>query len=368
MIISDTIEKKAKCGCVVTSENEDEIVEFLIWFKNHIRKQPLYFTIDFKPGLDDAILRAFPKVKIIACTFHAVKLLVGGLAKELNRLQGVKHGIFIKECKKVRKMSLKLDKGKKVDNNVVLTHETCRQWYKFYLQIRGVCEEKDTAAFEMKYISMVGSITEWNGIIGCKLKESLPIKAGKGEFTKRSITGVKKALKTKWRAILLDLRKEMEEKKSQFARVKHILLKKPKNVKPWEMELMNEFFTANAWAQEIRKAVIQFYELFDEPSGKAQSFSFLDALITVDCHEQLRSSIETLNAKHEYIFNYLDAWKYKRAWNGIKSIKVNAEFINKQINSIRRMQIGFRSDESARYRLEQFLKCPIIYSRSFHVE
>jgi len=327
---------------VVTGENEDEIVEFLIWFRNHVRKQPLYFKLDFKPGLDDAILRVFPKVKIIACTFHAVKLLVGGLAKELNRLQGVKHGIFIKECKKARKMSLKLDKGKKVDNNVVLTHETCRQWYKFYLQILGVCKEKDTVAFEMKYISIVGSIIEWNGIIGCKLKESLPIKAGKGEFTKRSITGVKKALKTKWRAILLDLRKEMEEK--------------------------NEFFTANAWPQEIRKIVIQFYELLDDPSGKAQSFSFLDALITVDCHEQLRSSIETLNTKHEYIFNYLDAWKYKRAWNDIKSIKVNAEFINKQINSIMRMQFGFRSDESARYRLEQFLKFLIIYSRSFYVE
>jgi hypothetical protein len=85
------------------------------------------------------------------------------------------------------------------------------------------------------------------------------------------------------------------------------LPKKPKHVMLWELESMDEFFTANAWAQEIRKVVMQFYELLDDPSGKVRSFSFLNALITEDCHERLKSSIETLEVKQEYIFNYLGA-------------------------------------------------------------
>jgi hypothetical protein len=160
----------------------------------------------------------------------------------------------------------------------------------------------------------------------------------------------------------------MEEEKAKFARIKHILLKKPKNVMPWELEKMEDFFTTNAWARGVREVMVQFYTLLDDPLDKERSFSFLDALITEDCHERLKSAVETLKEKQEYVFNYLDAWSSKRAWNGIKSIKVNTEFINNRINSIMRTQFGFRSDENARYRIEQYLGCPIIYSRSFYKE
>jgi len=352
----------------VTGENEDEIVEFLMWFKNHVHKQPLYITIDFKPGLDNAILKVFPKVKIIACTFHAVKLLVGGLSKELNRLQSLNHGIFIKECKQARKMSLRLDHGKNIKDLSKLTQNMCCRWYDFYIEITGICNEIDVVVFQTKYISMLASITAWNASIGAKLKELLKKKVDGSVDTRRSIRIIKKTLKPSWRAILLELRKEMEEKKAQFTKIKHVLLKKPKNVMPWEKEWMDDFFKTNSWAHDIRDVVVQFYMLLESPSGKSHSFSFLDALISENCHEQLKSAIETLKSKQEYIFNYLGAWKCKRSWNGIKSIKVNAEYLNKHINSIVRGQYGFRSDESARFRLEQFLKCPIIYSRCFYVE
>jgi hypothetical protein len=55
LIISDTIGRKAKCGCLTTGENENEIVKFLFWLKRHVRKEPLYSTIDFRSKLDDAI-------------------------------------------------------------------------------------------------------------------------------------------------------------------------------------------------------------------------------------------------------------------------------------------------------------------------
>jgi hypothetical protein len=364
LIISDTIEKKAKCASVTSGESEDEIVEFMLWFKAHVRKEPQYFTTDLKPGLDSAIQAVFPAVMIITCTFHAVKLLIGGLSKELNRLQRVNHGIFIKECKIARRMSLKVEKGKSVSDKTLLNHEICKKWLEIHLVICDICTAPDVPSFNTKYLALLATIQAWDEDIGMKYTALLSATMVQKEITKKSMSLIKKAMKTKWRAVLLDLRKVTEEKKAKFTRVKHVLLKKPKNVTVWEKEWMEEFFTTNAWARGIRDVMVKFYALLDDPSGKDHSFSFLDALIMDDSHEKLVSAVETLKAKQENVFNYLNAWKNKKTWNGIKSIKVNAEFINKHINSIFRIQHGFRSDESARYRLEQFLKCPVFFSRS----
>jgi len=349
---------------MTSGESEDEIVEFMLWFKAHVRKEPQYFTIDLKPGMDIAILAVFPTVKIITCTFHAIKLLIGGLSKELNRLQRVNHGIIIKECKEARRLSLKIEKGKSTNSKTVLSHDTCRKWLEIYKVMHEICTDSDLASFKAKYFALIDTIKAWNKDIGLKYTTLLAATLVNNEITEKTMPILKKSMKAKWRAVLLDIRKESEEEKARFARVKHVLLKKPKNVTKWENEWMEEFFTANAWAHDIRDVMVKFYNLFDDPSGNEQSFSFLDNLITDESHERLKSAVETLKSKQEYVFNYLNAWKSRRAWNGIKSIKVNAEFINKQINSIFRIQFGFRSDESARYRLEQFLKCPVFFSRS----
>jgi len=349
---------------MTSGESDDEIVEFMLWFKAHVRKEPQYFTIDLKPGMDIAILVVFPNVKIITCTFHAVKLLIGGLSKELNRLQRVNHGIFIKECKDARRLSLMIEKGKSTNSKTVLNQDTCRKWLDIYKVMHEICMDSDMLSFKAKYIALIGTIKAWNKDIGMKYTTLLSATPFNNEITKNAMSIFKNNMKTKWRAVLLDLRKETEEEKTRFARVKHVLLKKPKNVTKWEKEWMEEFFTTNAWAHDIRDVMVNFYDLLDDPSGKEQSFSFLDTLITDEGHERLKSAVETLKSKQEYVFNYLNAWKSRKAWNGIKSIKVNAEFINKQINSIFRIQFGFRSDESSRYRLEQFLKCPVFFSRS----
>lgn len=368
LVISDTIEKKAKCCCMTSGESDDEIIEFMLWFKAHVRKAPQYFTIDLKPGMDAAILAVFPAVKIITCTFHAVKLLIGGLAKDLNRLQRVNHGIFIKECKEARKMSMKIERGKPTSDMTVLHQETCKKWLEFYIALHDICTDMNLSSFKSKYLGMLGTIKSWNDEIGTKYTALLSTTLVTNEITTKVMSTFKKSIKTKWRAVLLDLRKETEEEKAIFARVKHMLLKRPKNVAKWEKELLELFFTTNAWAGDIRDVMVRFYNMLDDPSGKEQSFSFLDSLISEESHEKLRSAVETLKAKQEYVFNYLHAWRSKKAWNGIKSIKVNAEFINKHINNVFRIQFGFRSDASARYKLEQFLKCPVFLSRSLSRE
>nr|MDO8116427.1 transposase [Candidatus Sigynarchaeota archaeon] len=368
MIVSDTIEKDAKCCSVTSGESEDEIVEFMLWLKAHVRKKPRFFTIDLKPGMDAAILAVFPDVIIIICTFHAVKLLIGGLSRELSRLQRVNHGLFIKECKEARRLSLKIEKAKPTSDTTALNHDTCKKWLEFYKAVQEICTISDVVSFRSRYIAVLDAIKSWNEDIGMKYETLLSATLVNNEITKKIMPAFKKSIKTKWRAVLLDLRKETEEERTKFARVKHVLLKRPKNVMKWENKLMEEFFTINAWARGIRDVMVRFYELLDNPSGKEQSLSFLDALVSDGSHEKLKSAVETLKAKQEYVFNYLRAWKSKKAWNGIKSIKVNAEFINKHINNVFRIQFGFRSDESARYKLEQFLKCPVFFSRSLSRE
>jgi len=294
--------------------------------------------------------------------------LIGGLSKDLNRLQRVNHGLFIKECKEARKMSLKVERGKPTSDMTVLNQDTCKKWLEFDIGMHEICTDMDLSSFKSKYLGMLGMIKSWNDKIGTKYASLLSTTLVNNEITKKIMLSFKKSMKTKWRAVLLDLRKETEEEKAVFARVKHVLLKRPKNVTKWENELMEGFFTTNAWAHGIRDVMVRFYNLLDDPSGKGQSFAFLDSLISKESHEKLKSAVETLKTKQEYVFNYLHAWRSKKSWNGIKSIKVNAEFINKHINNVFRIQFGFRSEESARYKLEQFLKCPVFFSRSLSRE
>nr|MDO8083732.1 hypothetical protein [Candidatus Sigynarchaeum springense]MDO8087067.1 hypothetical protein [Candidatus Sigynarchaeum springense]MDO8087256.1 hypothetical protein [Candidatus Sigynarchaeum springense]MDO8088281.1 hypothetical protein [Candidatus Sigynarchaeum springense]MDO8088421.1 hypothetical protein [Candidatus Sigynarchaeum springense] len=69
-------------------------------------------------------------------------------------------------------------------------------------------------------------------------------------------------------------------------------------------------------------------------------------------------------AKKEYVFNFVKAWKAHPKWKSIRAFKVSPEPTMKKINAISRTQYGFRLDESARYKLEQHLKCPVMVSQS----
>jgi hypothetical protein len=174
----------------------------------------------------------------------------------------------------------------------------------------------------------------------------------------------KARMRTKWRGILRDRRGTQEEQKHAFAETKYLLLKKPENMKEWEVEKLSTFLKENTWAEQYRMTLLQFYKLFDDSSCEDPSLDFLDAIVNKDSCDELKNAVATLKAKKKHVFNYIKALKKHPEWKSFPSFKLNPEPYMKRANDLKRVQYGLRSDENAAYKLAQFLRCPVMQSQS----
>jgi hypothetical protein len=320
--------------------------------------------MDFDDTWFVAVMVVFPNAMIIICTFHAIQLLTRGLLKELNHLQRKMNTIFIKECGIVRKASIALEKEKTMAALPVLTQDFIVQWWYFYQEIHAISRSGDARSFTSKYSALLTSIQAWDPAVADKCKQELCSRISSSGFNKRNMKYFKAALKTKWRGVLRDFREAREEKKQEFADAKYLLLKKPKNLAKWETEKLDTFLKNNAWARTYRTTLLQFYQLFDDSSSENPSLDFLDAIVNKESRDELKSAVETLKGKKQYIFNYVKALKMHPAWKEFPGFKSNPEPFMKRVNDLSRGQYGLRSDENAAYKLDQFLGCPVMQSQS----
>jgi hypothetical protein len=159
-------------------------------------------------------------------------------------------------------------------------------------------------------------------------------------------------------------RHEREKAKKEFAEIKFLLLKQPENLSEHEIHRLATYEVQHPWAAVPRDALLRFYDLLDDPTNKDTSLDFLDALVKPESHDWLRSAVATLKAKNDYVFNFAKAWQAHPKWRDLRGFKVNPEHVMKKVNAVARAQNSFRSDESARFRLERILKCPVIISET----
>jgi hypothetical protein len=345
-------------------ERKEEAIPFLTWIKSLLGKDPEYITFDFDDTWEISVKIVFPDSTIIICTFHATQLLTRGLLKEFNRLQKENNTAFIKGCGMARKISLAIDHGEAVAATPVFTQGFCARWMAFYKEIVVLCTLDEAGSFSDSYTALLVAIKSWDPAVAAIFEKNLASKLPKQGFTTKGMKNFKSELKKKWRAILRDNRGEREEKKHEFAKVKYLLLKKPKNLEQWETEQLATFLRDNTWAKPYRDMLLQFYTMLDDPPSDNPSLDFLDGLVRKESHEDLKSAVNTLKAKKEYVFNFVKAWKAHPKWKKIRAFKVNPESTMKKVNTLSRVQYGFRLDESARYKIEQYLKCPVMVSQS----
>ncbi len=348
---------------MAAGEREGEIAIFLAWLKILLGGSPEYVTFDFRDGWEAPVKATFPKATILICTFHAVQLLTRGLLKEFNRLQRQENTTFIKECGAARKWSTRRDKGSRAPPPA-LSDGFCRRWAGFYAQVLNACRLRGAAKFGERHRSLLRAMRRWDPDTTARYESSLATKLPKEGFTVKGLARFKSEMKKKWRAELRCVRQKREATKKDLARAKYLLLKRPENLSKKEGERLATFLQGNSWAILPRESLLRFYTLLDDPVGKETSLKFLDTLVKPDSHDWLRSAVATLQAKREYVFNFANVWQAHPKWRDIRGFKVNPEHVIKKINAVARAQYSFRSDESARFRLEHILKCTIIISET----
>jgi hypothetical protein len=334
----------------------------LKWLRDVLKLHPKYITIDFDDAWDVSIEAIFPDALILRCTFHVVQLLTRGLVKEFNRLQRVLNGDFIKECNEARKISLAVESGEDVTNKKPLAQDFCKQWLLFSQEMLALCEENEPRSFTTSFETMLARIQAWDKETFERFTAKLDAKRPKRGFTMKGLEWFKPELGKKWRSTLTEIRQDRETEKSEFANVKYLLLKKPKNMEKWEERDLRIFLKKNPWARPYRETIRRFYNLLDNPPSTTPSLDFLDTLLHEESHDMLKSAICTLKAKREQVFNFVKVLKVHPEWKKTPMFKMNPEPTMKRINDLARVQYGLRSDDMASYKLEQYLKCPILIS------
>lgn len=343
-------------------ERGDEATLFLTWLRDVLGMHPKYITIDFDEAWDVSVEAVFPNAIILRCTFHAVQLLTRGLVKEFNRLQKELNGNFIKECNEARRLSLAAEHGKELAAKKILAQDFCKQWFNFSQEILQLQQESEPRSFTNSLEMLLTRIRAWNTDAFKRFKTKLDAKIPKGSFTAKGLAWFKPELGKKWRSMLAEIRQDREEKKSEFASAKYLLLKKPKNIEKWEEKELRTFLKENTWARVYRETIRRFYNLLDNPPDTTPTLDFLDNILQEDSNDGLKSAINTLKEKREQVFNFVRVLKVHPEWKDIPMIKVNPEPTMKRINDLARAQYGLRSDSMASYKIEQYLKCPILIS------
>ncbi len=343
-------------------ERGDEATIFLTWLRDVLGLHPKYITIDFDDAWDVSIEAVFPDATILRCTFHVVQLLTRGLIKEFNRLQRELNGNFIKECNEARRLSLAAESGEGVTIKKPLAQDFCKRWLDFSQEILTLQQESEPHSFTVSLEAVLARIRAWNADAFERYTTKLDAKMPKGGFTAKGLVWFKPELGKRWRSMLTEIRQDWEEKKSEFANVKYLLMKKPKNLEKWEGRELRAFLKENPWVRPYRETIRRFYNLLDNPPDTTPSLDFLDNILHEDSHDWLKSAINTLKEKREQVFNFVKALKVHPKWKDTPMFKVNPEPTMKRINDLARAQYGLRSDGMASYKFEQYLKCPILIS------
>lgn len=332
--------------------------------QTRLMKDPYFCTVDFKDAWAAAIRFVFPFALIIICHFHVVQLVVKALLSEFERLKQVKFSSIISECKNARKISLFKEKGEPVPDNPKFAHRFVSGWFQFQERIFNVCEAKKPAVFTTELEALFLTIQSWNQDIKEKFALSLETKKPKRGFTMKSMKYFKEELNKKWRGVLRSYRQVKEEEKHQFHHSKYLLLKKPCNLTSWEEETLGTYIKSNPWTLPYRAAIVRFYWALDDPWRYGTSLKFLRRIIMADSHPSLETALNTLDERHEEIFNFMRVVERYPELASKPGFRVNPEPSMRKVNNMARVQFGLRSDTSAVLRLGQLFGCPIMLSKT----
>ena len=103
---------------MAAGENEVEVSKFLRKFKQILPKKPILATLDYAPALEASINAEFPEILVQHDYFHTAKSLNRAFRKEIMRLQKINYNNPIKSFNQARKLSISVEKSKKVPDQI----------------------------------------------------------------------------------------------------------------------------------------------------------------------------------------------------------------------------------------------------------
>ena len=321
-------------------------------------------TVDFSTRLESGVNEVFPDVIVQKCVFHAIQLLTRGLLKEFIKIKKDHLLDHIEEWKMLGRTTLSLEKDAQICVSSPFKFDDVELAWQIYTRTRKIVSGNVPTQIERELRSFLSSFQfiKWNGkhVFLSKYDDIF----SKKNF-KYSIKGMKyivpKIYKA-FRAAIRELRKELEESKSHFNKIKYLILMNPINMESHHRKKLRKYLKEFPWLRSYRQLLVKFYYQFRLPPAKRSPLTFLSRLITATSHPWLKSAVQTLIDNEESVFRFQRVPELFPKTKPSKSIKVVNESCNKLVNKLYQTQCGMRTIENIRMRISHRLKCPIIIS------
>ena len=333
--------------------------------KGRVINHPKMVVMDFSSKLKAGTLEIFPEVTIGHDYFHSAKLLNTGILKELSRIQRKRFNSIIKEFKSLRKLTILAEDTHRLPNSVPdIKNEFLQSAYFVYCLIFPIICAKSYQSFRTYWKSMLSSkklnMWEHSPILIKEIRGALP-DCG---FTLKNWRRFAKMLGQRWRTLILSKRKTFEKGKSNFSKIRYLVLKKPENMESYESNTLRKLLKEFPFLRKIRRGVVKFHYQFKAQKKSYRSLKFLKKLIQTESHIKLKSVIHTLIKEEKGIFAYREFYTSNPHLKRGYSIRSNNEHWNRKVNQVARDQYGFRSRRNVINRVQGILKCPVIVSES----
>ena len=321
-------------------------------------------TIDFSARLESGVNYVFPNMIVQKCVFHAIQLLTRGLRKEFTKIKKEHLLDHIEEWNILRRRTLSLEKGEQMADISPFKFYDVKLAWRIYAQLRGCLSRNDPRQIERKLQSFFSSsrFSKWNG-------KRVFLSKYDDIFSKRNFTYSIKGIEyivpkiyKAFRAAIRELRKELEDSKSHFNKVKYLILMNPINMELYHRKKLRKYLKEFPWLRSYRQLLVRFYYQFRLPPDKRSPLSFLSRLNTDSSHPRLKSAVQTLIDNEESVFRFQRVPELFPQIKPSKSIKVVNESCNKLVNKLYRTQCGMRTIKNIRMRVSNLLKYPVIIS------
>ncbi len=364
LIATDTLKKKPLVGALVSGEDEAETSFLLKELKTWLPKQVMFMTIDFSARLEAGVKEVYPNVILQKCVFHAIQLLTRGLRKEFTRRKQEILLDHIKEWNMLRGYTLSLEKGEHPPEMAPFKYDDVELAKKIFNCIRKCLSGENPTQIEQDLSCFFSTslFNTWEGKDTFISRYNDIFTKKNLTFSTKGITYVVPQIHKAFRAVIREIRKELEESKIHFNKVKYLVLMNPINMKPYQVAKLRKYLKEFPWLRSYRQVLVKFYYQFRVPSEKRASLLFLSQLITDTSHPWLKSAVQTLIDNEENVFRFQRVPELFPKVKFSKFIKVVNESCNKIMNQLYHTQCGMRTLENIRMRVSNRLQCPIIVS------
>ncbi len=321
-------------------------------------------TIDFSTRLESGVNEVFPDVIVQKCVFHAIQLLTRGLKKEFTKKKKEHLLDHIEEWKKLYRRTISLEKNEQMIDMTPFKFDDVELAWHIYSQLRKCLSNKELRQIERELQSFFSSshFNKWKGEHVFMAKYNDIFSKKKLKYSVKGIKYIVPKIYKAFRAAIRDIRKELEETKSHFNKVKYLVLMNPINMKSNHSKKLRKYLKEFPWLRSYRQLLVKFYYQFRLTPEKRSPLTFLSRLITDTSHFRLKSAVQTLLDNEESVFRFQHFSELFPKIKPSKSIKVVNESCNKLVNRLYQTQCGMRTIKNIRMRISHRLKCPIIIS------